>query len=313
MRAHNCNPLASQAIAGAPSSPEARVTRLRAALRRSLIGAHLRAALGTFVVLAVVGCASTPAPSPSPSPAASAEPTELPAATWPASSLEAAAAAGHMIEFDASDGIKLAGREFGSGQTVVVFSHMGDTSNNESDWYRFAAALADHGFRAITYNRRGVCPGGDSGCSDGKVDPDLSSLDLLGAISYARKSGATKLIIAGASFGADTSIQVVTEPTTHVDGMVWVAGNTTSSWGGHHLTTAELAAIKTPLLIVVADHDPFGLFVDAHVFFDHATAPKRLVILHSTAHGTDMLIPGSDPALPGQFLQAVLTFLETLP
>jgi pimeloyl-ACP methyl ester carboxylesterase len=252
----------------------------------------------------------SPGPSGAPSSTATIAPTDLPAATWPARSEADAAAEGRAIEFDASDGVKLAGREFGSGDTVLILSHMGDSENNQSDWFTFAAAIADHGDRAITYNRRGVCPGGNAGCSAGSVDSGLAWEDLQGAIAYAKATGATRLIVGGASFGADTSLLAALDPAIEVQGIVWIAGSLTSSWRSDSLTTADMAAIRTPLLIVSADHDPVAAFVPARVLFDHTTSDKRLVILHSTAHGTDMLEPDGDPVVAGQLLEAILELIE---
>jgi pimeloyl-ACP methyl ester carboxylesterase len=218
---------------------------------------------------------------------------------------------GRAIKFASSDGVDLVGREFGSGSTVIVLSHMGEIENNQADWFPFAAALADKGYRSITYNRRGVCSDGGAGCSSGKLDFEHAWEDLMGAITYAKANGAKRLIVAGASFGADVSLLAALDPAVEARGIVWFAGAGTSSWQSHSVTMDDMARIRTPLLIMSSDHDPGAAFVPARVLFDHAGGEKRLVIVHSTLHGTQTLAATSDPVVAGQILQAFLTFLET--
>ena len=86
------------------------------------------------------------------------------------------------VEFEADDGVMLQGRWFGKGPVGVVLSHMGNRANNQSDWFGMALELADHGFRVLTYNSRGVCPGGQLGCSERGGGLEDRWLDVLGAV-----------------------------------------------------------------------------------------------------------------------------------
>ena len=64
---------------------------------------------------------------------------------------------GEPVAFAASDGIGLTGRVFGEGSIGVVLAHMGRPGDMQADFYPLARALAERGYLALTYNRRGVC------------------------------------------------------------------------------------------------------------------------------------------------------------
>jgi predicted alpha/beta hydrolase len=106
----------------------------------------------------------------------------------------------------------------------VVLSHMGRGGDNQEDWFGMAAVLADEGYVVLTYNRRGVCPGGVAGCSDGDDDYTDHWLDVLGAVDFLRTRGAERVFIGGASIGAMASLYAAEQPGTEVDGLIWVAG-----------------------------------------------------------------------------------------
>jgi dienelactone hydrolase len=235
--------------------------------------------------------------------------TPLPAASWAALDVAQAESGARRVAFKASDGVELDGRMFGTGDVAVVLSHMGDPANNQSDWYGFAAALAAHGYRAITYDSRGICPGGVAGCSKGSITDPTRRNDVLGAIRFARAQGAKRVIVMGASLGATASLQAVLEPGNGADGLVWIAGSLFSSWSGVSFGKEQIAAIAVPTLVIVADHDPLGVVLDSQKLFDELTGEKRLVMPSAQLHGTDMLQPGVDPIVGGQVLEAVLEFL----
>ncbi len=66
-----------------------------------------------------------------------------------------------------ADGVRLSGRVFGSDDATagVVLAHMQPA--DQTSWYAFAERLGDAGYRALTFDFRGYCPGGDAGCSEG--------------------------------------------------------------------------------------------------------------------------------------------------
>src|SRR6185369_9364637 len=128
-------------------------------------------------LLALSGCASTP-PPPSTTPP-SPSPTPSPTAAAP----------GQDVTFPAADGVVLHGRAFGAGTTAVILSNMGD--NDPAAWNAFAPWLAAKGYRVLTYSFRyplrtnAFVPA----YAEGTVP------DLLGAVAYARSSGATRIVL----------------------------------------------------------------------------------------------------------------------
>jgi hypothetical protein len=71
----------------------------------------------------------------------------------------------------------LEGRVFGSGDVGIVLAHM---AGDQSQWFGLAGLLGDHGYRVLTFDRRGTCPDCELGCSGGQNDgqgwKDLSFL-----------------------------------------------------------------------------------------------------------------------------------------
>ena len=103
------------------------------------------------VGLALVGCSSA-----SSSPASSTATSAASSTVSPAPSPDRAAGS-DPVRFDAGGGIRLAGRLFGSGRVIVVLAHQVD--DDQSDWYPFAKRLVSLGYRALTFDLRGYCPG----------------------------------------------------------------------------------------------------------------------------------------------------------
>ena len=87
-----------------------------------------------------------------------------------------------QITFEASDGVTLDGRLFGpdEGSAGVVLAHM--FPSDQSAWFAFADRLGQRGYRVLTFNFRGYCPGGDAGCSQGEKSIPAIWQDVEGAI-----------------------------------------------------------------------------------------------------------------------------------
>src|SRR5947209_1616971 len=105
------------------------------------------------------------------------------------------------VTFTTTDGVQLAGRLFGPANAPVgvVFSHM--LPSDQSSWYEFASMVAGQGYRALTFDFRGYCPGGDAGCSQGSKDPAAAATDLTAALTFLRGQGVGKTALVGASMG----------------------------------------------------------------------------------------------------------------
>ena len=124
-----------------------------------------RRTVATALMLLAAACGGDPSAQTPTSPM----PTTSPEATsrFPALSEEELLAMSEPVSLRGEGGVHLEGRLFGSGEVGVVLAHMGG-SGDQSQWLALAGLLAEHGYRVLTYNRRGSCPGGDLGCSGGR-------------------------------------------------------------------------------------------------------------------------------------------------
>lgn len=171
-------------------------------------GGSVKVVIATLAVCTIVGsCSTAEAPSGrSPSSVqASATPTQAssPSPVVPGSS--------RAVRFQAADGVRLEGRLFGTGRVGVVLSHMGRTGDDQSGWFPAASFLADRGYFVLTYNRRGVCPGGELGCSGGHDSLADHWKDVLGALAFLRERVRT-VFLGGASIGAMATFFAVERP-----------------------------------------------------------------------------------------------------
>jgi pimeloyl-ACP methyl ester carboxylesterase len=101
------------------------------------------------------------------------------------------------VTIDTPDGEHLDAIELGSGPDVAVLSHGG--TGTMDGYYPLVPALAEAGWRVIAYNARGV---GES-TGDRGVHRDV---DLQAVVDHVRATGATTLMLVGASLGAGLSV-----------------------------------------------------------------------------------------------------------
>lgn len=192
-----------------------------------------------------------------------------------------------QVMFEADDGIRLAGRLFGDGETAVVLSHMRPA--DQSSWFRFADRLADAGYLVLTYNFRGYCPGGDAGCSEG--DRDISAIwrDVVGAIGFVRARGAASVSLVGASMGGTASLVAAGREGVRVDAVVTLSAP--ASIEGLVADSALLVRVAAAKLFIAGVGDAQAAR-DAEAMFEQSPQPKRVEILGSDDHGTDLLTGG---------------------
>jgi len=268
--------------------------------------------VGLLIAAALAACGSG---EPAKAPRASSTPASTGAAATPGP----LPPAGHggprdarAVAFRATDGVGLRGRWFGSGRgPAVVLAHMGNLENNEADWYGLARRLAREGYRVLAYNRRGICSGdGAYDCSAG-VDDDRSQSwqDVAGAVRFATARGAPRVAVIGSSIGASSALSAAVRGAIEPAAIVLLAGvNYQAAFSFHREDLARAPGAK---LFVSGDHDPFAAERTAREWYGWAEEPKRLAILHSPRHGTDLLAdtqPTSRPltALIVRFLRGPL-------
>lgn len=246
-----------------------------------------------LLLLSVTGCSSSePSESSEDSSSSTREGSSAPT-TEPAATTEPSVPSGSYrdVEFNAPDGAVRSGRLFGEGPVAVVLSHMGRPEDAQDDWAPFAAELADHGYQVLTYERRSTL--------------DEVWLDVLGAVAYLRSNGAQRVVAGGASIGAMASLYAAEQPTSNIDGVIWLAGVLR---GNYTFREADVAAVGCPMLIMSGDQDSYGAGDAARQLHEWATAPTELLIVDSDLHGTDILQAGAPQAT--ELTQAMLDFVD---
>jgi dienelactone hydrolase len=190
------------------------------------------------------------------------------------------------VTFPSSDGVELSGRLFGpdDASAGVVLAHM--LPADQSSWFAFAERLGDAGYRALTFDFRGYCPGGDGGCSKGQKNVTAIWQDVEGAVAYLRDLGVQRVGLVGASMGGTASLVVAGQPGAGIDAVATLSAPVQIE--GLVVTPEVLQQITAAKLFVAGNGDT-GAAADAEAFFNQTLQPKRVEILPSNDHGTDLL------------------------
>jgi dienelactone hydrolase len=193
------------------------------------------------------------------------------------------------VTFTTSDGVRLEGRLFGSAgaQAGVVLSHM--LPADQSSWYPEAARLAAQGYRVLTFDFRGYCPGGDAGCSQGTKDIDEAPTDLTAALEYLRSQGPIRVGLVGASIGGLASLVVASQQSDIPAVVTLSAPEVLNAVSAGPPVLANIAGAK---LFIAALGDPAASAQAAQDLYDNSPQPKRLEIVPVDDHGTDLLTGG---------------------
>jgi pimeloyl-ACP methyl ester carboxylesterase len=190
------------------------------------------------------------------------------------------------VSFTTSGGVRLAGRLFGprSADAGVVLAHM--LPADQSSWYDFADRLGALGYRVLTFDFRGYCPGGDAGCSAGTKQPSAAADDLDAALTYLQGQGVLRSGLVGASMGGTASLVVASQQPRGVDTVITVSAP--QSIDGLTAGNDVLQLVTAPKLYIAGQLDTVAAG-SAQAFYDNSLQPKRLDLFTTSDHGTDML------------------------
>jgi len=190
------------------------------------------------------------------------------------------------ITFTSSDGITLSGRLFGPEDATagVVLAHM--FPSDQSAWFDFATRLGERGYRVVTFNFRGYCPGGEAGCSEGEKTISAMWQDVEGAVATLRDEGATRVGLVGASMGGTASLVAASQEGQDIDAVVTLSAPT--SFEGLAATPDVLARV-TAAKLFLAGHEDTAAAEAVDTLYAETLQPKRPVILTTGDHGTDIL------------------------
>jgi pimeloyl-ACP methyl ester carboxylesterase len=194
--------------------------------------------------------------------------------------------ASEAITFRSADGVSLAGRLSGpdDADAGVVLAHMYPA--DQRSWFGFADVLAARGYRVLTFDFRGYCPGGEEGCSRGERDIPRIWQDVVGAIDVLRDEGARRLALIGASMGGTASLIAAAREPEGVDAVVTLSAPT--SFEGLQAPVDVLNQV-TAAKLFLAGHADAAAAAAVEALYAASVQPKRPVILTTADHGTDIL------------------------
>lgn len=186
----------------------------------------------------------------------------------------------------------MAGRLFeAEGATAgVVLAHMQPA--DQTSWFDYAETLADDGYRTLTFNFRGYCPGGDAGCSSGQTDPSLAWRDVQAAVRFLRSTGVARVGVIGASLGGTAALVAAAQSSSRIGAVATLSAPISIS--GLTASPETLVAVASAKLFVAGNGDATAA-TDAQSLYDLSVPPKRVEILPSEDHGTELLEGNQGP------------------
>jgi fermentation-respiration switch protein FrsA (DUF1100 family) len=221
----------------------------------------------------------TTAPATAPSPALSSPSGSLPALDG--------CVTGQPVQLAAAPGTNVVIGLIGSGARVVVLSNQSD--EDLCAWLPFAATLTSAGYRVVVWDYAGAAP----------------PAELSAVVTAVRDAGGTRIVLMGASKGAKTSLVTGASITPAVAGVISLSAEAVLQPATS--VVDSVARLPCPVLLITADHDPYGSADAAQAFL--AAAPnhdRRLITVPGTDHGTQLLAGAS----AGTVGPAILAFLQ---
>ncbi|MEA2576102.1 MAG: hypothetical protein QOH93_3400 [Chloroflexia bacterium] len=205
---------------------------------------------------------------------------------------------GSPVTFVTQDGLTLGGLVYGRGTTAVVLSHS-CVRRGKAVWNEIAQSLASVGYMVLTYDFRGF---GDSksGTRTASNDPHTYILDLQAAVAFARKQGATRLVLGGGSCGGAATLKVAVS--AKPDAVIVLAAPV--QFYDMVISDDELRSITALKLFVSSEDDP--LAKDILHMYDVASEPKQKRIYPGAAHATSILDTDSGDDL----MNLLMTFVQ---
>ena len=202
------------------------------------------------------------------------------------------------LSFESIDGVQLEGRLFGpAGATAgVVLSHMQPA--DQSAWFDFADQLGELGYRTLTFDFRGYCPGGDAGCSGGDKETSAIWQDIAGAVGVLRTEGVRRIGLVGASMGGTASLVFASQSGSAIDAVVTLSAP--EAIDGLTAGPDVLQAVTAAKLFLAGNVDA-NAAATAQTFYDETVQPKRVEILTTDDHGTDLL-EGNQAEIAGNLI-----------
>ena len=199
------------------------------------------------------------------------------------------------VVLDTQDGATFQANLYGQGNRGVVLAH-GGRFNKES-WDPQARVLAEHGFRVIAFDFRGV--GQSHGPGDSDFFTPSRKFDVLAAARYLRDNGATTVSIIGGSLGGGFAADAALDSPGLFDRIVFLSATP----GG------QLESLGGRKLFIMARDDVSGDGARLPGFmaaYGKTAPPKQLLIVDGSAHAQFLF--QSDQS--DRVMTEILKFLE---
>jgi len=199
------------------------------------------------------------------------------------------------VVLDTQDGATFQANLYGQGNRGVVLAH-GGRFNKES-WDPQARVLAEHGFRVIAFDFRGV--GQSHGPGDSDFFTPSRKFDVLAAARYLRDNGATTVSIIGGSLGGGFAADAALDSPGLFDRIVFLSATP----GG------QLESLGGRKLFIIARDDVSGDGARLPGFmaaYGKTAPPKQLLIVDGSAHAQFLF--QSDQS--DRVMTEILKFLE---
>jgi pimeloyl-ACP methyl ester carboxylesterase len=164
---------------------------------------------------------------------------------------------------------------YGTGTRGVVLAHGGQF--NKESWREQARILVAAGFRVLAIDFRGY---GQSRDSDRSLPPaeDARHLDVMAAVEYLRRTGATTVSVVGASMGGDYAADAAEATPAKIDRLVLLAA-------GAYTPLIKSKARKLFIMSrddIIGDNTPRLPAIRGQ--YEKASGPKAFVVLDGSAH-----------------------------
>jgi uncharacterized protein len=166
-------------------------------------------------------------------------------------------------------------------KTTIILGH-GAGGNQLAPFMRlFAAALAERGVDAVTFNF--VYSEKRRGAPDQKPKLEQCYLAVIDAISKQKKLKGNRLLIGGKSMGGRIASHVAPQR-DEVSGLVFLGYPLHPPGRPDQLRDAHLADVRVPMLFVQGTRDSFGTPDELTAVFKRMRIPASLFIIQSGDH-----------------------------
>jgi pimeloyl-ACP methyl ester carboxylesterase len=187
-----------------------------------------------------------------------------------------------IVRFRASDGARLLGVSLGSGRVGIALGHEAD--GTLCNWMSFARTLRRNGYRVLAFDFRGW----GSSPNVGGARRVRLDLDFAAAAARLRKLGAEKIVLAGASFGANAALAAAIEVTPQVSAVISLSA-ADSTFSSRLDGSAVVPKLTVPVLFMAAERDSTFAENARKLYAQTLAVDKQLLVVPGRAHGTFML------------------------